>query len=44
MHPNTKEKDGRTPFKQIKVMKDDPAAVEKMSDEIKQHYVKIFKV
>jgi iron(III) transport system substrate-binding protein len=44
MHPNTKEKAGRTPFKQIKVMKDDPAAVEKMSDEIKQHYVKIFHV
>jgi iron(III) transport system substrate-binding protein len=44
MHPNTKEKPGRTPFKQIKVMKDDPAAVEKMSDEIKQHYVKIFHV
>ena len=44
MHPNTKEKAGRTPFKDIKVMKDDAAAVEKMSDEIKQHYVKIFKV
>ena len=44
MHPHTKEKAGRTPFKQIKVMKDDPAAVEKMSDEIKQHYVKIFHV
>jgi iron(III) transport system substrate-binding protein len=44
MHPNTKEKPGRTPFKQIKAMKDDPAAVEKMSDEIKQHYVKIFHV
>ena len=44
MHPNTKEKPGRTPFKDIKVMKDDPAAVEKMSDEIKQHYVKIFHV
>jgi len=44
MHPQTKEKPGRTPFKDIKVMKDDPAAVEKMSDEIKQHYVKIFHV
>src|SRR3569833_3628231 len=42
MHPQTKEKAGRTPFKDIKVMKDDPAAVEKMSDEIKQHYVKLF--
>jgi iron(III) transport system substrate-binding protein len=44
MHPNTKEKAGRTPFKDIKVMKDDPAAVEKMSDEIKQRYSKIFHV
>jgi len=44
MHPQTQEKAGRTPFKDIKVMKDDPVAVEKMSDEIKQHYSKIFKV
>jgi iron(III) transport system substrate-binding protein len=44
MHPQTKEKAGRTPFKDIKVMKDDPAAVEKMGDEIKAHYVKLFKV
>lgn len=44
MHPQTKEKAGRTPFKDIKVMKDDPAAVEQMSDEIKQRYSKIFKV
>src|SRR5450756_1380013 len=44
MHPSTKEKAGRTPFKNIKTMKDDPAAVEKMSDEIKQHYSKMFHV
>jgi len=44
MHPQTKEKPGRTSFKDIKVMKDDAAAVEKMSDEIKQRYTKIFKV
>jgi iron(III) transport system substrate-binding protein len=44
MHPQTKEKAGRTPFKDIKVMKDDPAGVEAMSDEIKQKYSKIFKV
>jgi iron(III) transport system substrate-binding protein len=44
MHPQTKEKPGRTPFKDIKVMKDDPAAVEKMSDEIKARYQKIFRV
>ena len=44
VHPQTKDKPGRTPFKDIKVMKDDPIAVEKMSDEIKQRYSKIFKV
>jgi iron(III) transport system substrate-binding protein len=44
MHPQTKEKPGRTPFKDIKTMKDDPAAVEKMSEEIKAHYSKLFKV
>jgi iron(III) transport system substrate-binding protein len=44
MHPGTKEKPGRKPFKDIKTMKDDAAAVEKMSDEIKARYSKIFKV
>src|SRR5579884_3226623 len=44
MHPQTKEKPGRTPFKDIKTMKDDPAAVVKMGDEIKAHYVKLFHV
>jgi iron(III) transport system substrate-binding protein len=44
MHPGTKEKPGRTPFRDIKTMKDDAAAVEKMSDEIKAKYQKIFKV
>jgi iron(III) transport system substrate-binding protein len=44
MHPHTKEPAGRKPFKDIKTMKDDPAAVVKMGDEIKQHYVKLFHV
>src|ERR1700757_2612752 len=44
MHPQTKEKAGRTPFKDIKTMKDDAAAVEAKGDEIKARYVKIFKV
>ncbi len=44
MHPQTKEKPGRKPWKDIKTMKDDPVAVEKMSEEIKAHYSKIFKV
>ena len=44
MHPQTKNKSGRTPFKDIKTMKDDPAAVVKMGDEIKAHYSKLFHV
>ncbi len=44
MHPQTKEKAGRKPFKEIKTMKDDAAAVEKSSEEIKAQYTRIFKV
>jgi iron(III) transport system substrate-binding protein len=44
VHPLTKEKQGRTPFDQIKKMKDDPVGVEKQSDEIKKRYSKIFGV
>jgi len=44
MHPLAKEKPGRKPFKEVKTMKEDAAAVEKQSDEIKAHYVKIFRV
>jgi iron(III) transport system substrate-binding protein len=44
MHPQTKEKPGRKPWSEIKTMKDDAAAVEKMSEEIKAKYQKIFKV
>ncbi len=43
-HALVKDKAGRKPMKEIKVMKDDAAAVEKESAEIKAHYVKIFKV
>ena len=44
MHPQTKEKAGRKPWKEVKTMKDDPAAVEKMSEEIKTRYARLFKV
>jgi iron(III) transport system substrate-binding protein len=44
VHPQTKEKPGRKPFRDIKTMKDDAAAVEKASDDIKARYVKIFRV
>jgi iron(III) transport system substrate-binding protein len=44
VHPDTREKEGRKPLKDIKTMKDDAAAVEKQSDAIKQHYTKLFHV
>jgi iron(III) transport system substrate-binding protein len=44
LHPQTREKPGRKPFREIKTMKDDPAAVEKSSEEIKVRYTKIFGV
>jgi iron(III) transport system substrate-binding protein len=43
-HPQAKDKAGRKPLSEIKVMKDDPAGVEKSSDEIKARYAKIFRV
>ena len=44
MHPQTHEKPGRTPFKDVKTMKDDPAAVLRQADDIKARYVQYFHV
>src|SRR5262249_57223147 len=44
LHPEAKEKPGRKPFAEIKTMKEDPAAVEKQSEEIKSRYSKLFGV
>ena len=44
VHPQTKEKPGRKPLSEIKAMKDDPAGVEKQSEEIKMKYAKYFGV
>ena len=44
VHPQTQEKAGRKPFKDIKTMKDDAAAVEKEGDAIKARYSKLFHV
>jgi iron(III) transport system substrate-binding protein len=44
MHPLVKETDGREPLASFKTMKEDAAAVEKQSDEIKARYAKIFGV
>src|ERR1700751_1059215 len=44
VHPQAQEEPGRKPFKDIKTMKDDAAAVEKQGDAIKARYSKIFHV
>jgi iron(III) transport system substrate-binding protein len=44
VHPLAKEKPGRRPFAEIKTMKDDPAGVEKASEEIKSRYSRLFGV
>jgi iron(III) transport system substrate-binding protein len=43
-HALVKEKPGRKPLAEIKLMKDDPAAVEQQAEEIKARYTKYFKV
>ena len=43
-HALVKDKPGRTPMKDIKVMKDDAAAVERESEQIKARYTQYFKV
>src|SRR5215475_10936456 len=44
MHPLVKEKAGRTPFRDIKTIKEDAAGVERTSEEIKAHYSRLFGV
>src|SRR5271155_5679495 len=44
VHPDTRDKPGRKPLKDIKTMKDDAAAVESESSAIKARYTKIFHV
>ena len=43
-HKLVKDKPGRKPMSEIKVMKDDAAAVEKESEEIKKRYTQYFRV
>jgi iron(III) transport system substrate-binding protein len=42
VHPGTTEHAGRTPLKDIKLMRDDPAAVTGKAEEIKTNYAKYF--
>jgi iron(III) transport system substrate-binding protein len=44
MHALVKEKPGRKPLSEIKLMQDDAAAVEKQAEEIKARYTRLFKV
>src|SRR5262247_452427 len=44
VHPFTKEKPGARRLDEIKLWKDDPAGVERASEEIKARYAQIFKV
>jgi iron(III) transport system substrate-binding protein len=44
LHPQTKEKPGWASLKDIKTLKDDPAAVEQQGSAIKSHYTRIFRV
>jgi len=44
VHALVKDKPGRQPLREIKLMQDDPAAVEKQADDIKAQYSRYFKV
>jgi iron(III) transport system substrate-binding protein len=44
VHPLVKEKPGARRLNEIKLWKDDPVGVEKMSEEIKARYAQLFKV
>jgi iron(III) transport system substrate-binding protein len=44
VHPLVKEKPGTRKLNETKLWKDDPAGVEKASEEIKARYAKLFRV
>ena len=44
LHAQVKDPPGRRSLTDIKIMKEDPAAVERMSEDIKARYTKIFRV
>jgi iron(III) transport system substrate-binding protein len=43
-HAQTKEKPGVRPLSQIKLMKEDPEAIDKTAEDVKKRYAQIFKV
>ena len=44
LHAQVKEKPGRRKLSEIKLMRDDPAGVEKAAEEIKTRYAQLFKI
>jgi iron(III) transport system substrate-binding protein len=44
VHPQVQAKPGRRTISDIKLMKEDPAGVEKMAEEIKTRYARLFRV
>jgi len=44
VHPQVQAKPGRRKISDIKLMKEDPAGVEKMAEEIKTRYARLFRV
>ena len=44
LHDQVKDKPGRTPLSQIRVLKSDPAEVEQVAEEIKRRYSQYFRV
>ncbi len=44
LHAQVKERPGRAPLSQIKLMADDPAAVESQAEEIKKRYTQYFRI
>lgn len=43
-YPTVREKPGRKPLREIRLMNDDPAAVAEQSEQIKARYVQLFRV
>ena len=43
-HALVKDRPGRTPLKDVKLMKESAAEVEKLADDIKKRYAQYFKV
>jgi hypothetical protein len=43
-YPTVRERPGRKPLREIKLMQDDPVAIADQSEDIKARYVRLFRV